>query len=409
MSFDIQLSRIIGVHDTKEQISLLQNLIDELVPTSSKKGSEQSAVNNIHIILLRLLSDEVSQQVTRVIIIYLAKAIENLPSSIIEEVLLLILTAIKQSNNSYDEADFLLRKHLFECYVSSLQFKSAAQTLAGVNFESTIKVLTAHEKADIYVKCAEAFLEDDETVDAEVMVNKASVLMHEVADIDLPLQLRYRVTYARILDSNRKFIEASLRYYELSNTVSTEIVAADLISLLGKAVTCAILGKAGAQRSRVLGVLCKDDRLELLQQLPDYSSHPSILLKTHNQQLLSEEELEVFEAVLLPHQKALTPDGFTLLRRAVIEHNLIAVSHIYDNIYFSELAALLKLPPRVAEKLAGRMIAEERLAAAIDQPDALLLFGHPPARQSLLELDGVVQSLCGQVADCAELIQAMGR
>jgi hypothetical protein len=36
-----------------------------------------------------------------------------------------------------------------------------------------------------------------------------------------------------------------------------EVVAEDLLEFLGRAITCAILGKAGPQRSRVLGMLFK--------------------------------------------------------------------------------------------------------------------------------------------------------
>ena len=68
---------------------------------------------------------------------------------------------------------------------------------------------------------SEAYLEDDETVDAEIFVSKASLHMNEVGD--WALQLRYRVAYARILDANRKFVEASTRYYELSNTTNTDV------------------------------------------------------------------------------------------------------------------------------------------------------------------------------------------
>jgi hypothetical protein len=32
-----------------------------------------------------------------------------------------------------------------------------------------------HRQSDLYVRCAEAFLEDDETVDAEVFLNKVRV------------------------------------------------------------------------------------------------------------------------------------------------------------------------------------------------------------------------------------------
>lgn len=47
----------------------------------------------------------------------------------------------------------------------------------------------------------------------------------------------------------------------------TQVVAEDLLELLGKAVTCAILGNAGPQRSRILGTLSKDERVHNLEQL----------------------------------------------------------------------------------------------------------------------------------------------
>lgn len=39
------------------------------------------------------------------------------------------------------------------------------------------------------------------------------------------------------------------------HSICGQVLQEDLLELLGKAVTCAILGKAGQQRSRVLGLL----------------------------------------------------------------------------------------------------------------------------------------------------------
>jgi COP9 signalosome complex subunit 4 len=58
---------------------------------------------------------------------------------------------------------------------------------------------------------------------------------------------------------------------------------------------------------------------------------------------------------------AVTADGFTVLERAVIEHNLAAASRLYNNIYILELGQLLGVSPEKAESIAARMIAEERL------------------------------------------------
>jgi hypothetical protein len=70
-----------------------------------------------------------------------------------------------------------------------------------------------------FLYLSEAVLEADEAIDAEVYVNKASPLINLVDD--WLLQLRYRLTYARVLDANRKFIDAAIRYYELSMSTTT--------------------------------------------------------------------------------------------------------------------------------------------------------------------------------------------
>ena len=66
------------------------------------------------------------------------------------------------------------------------------------------------------MKIAETYLEDDESVDAETFVSRASGLMHAVPQANWGLHLRYRVTLARTLDARRKFLDAAMRYYELS-------------------------------------------------------------------------------------------------------------------------------------------------------------------------------------------------
>ena len=41
-----------------------------------------------------------------------------------------------------------------------------------------------------------------------------------------------QVTYARVLDANRKFIDAAMRYYELSQTQHAEVVQDDLLEVI---------------------------------------------------------------------------------------------------------------------------------------------------------------------------------
>lgn len=94
----------------------------------------------------------------------------------------------------------------------------------------------------------------------------------------------------------------------------------------------------GQARSRMLATLFKDERC---QSLPAYS----ILEKMYLDRIIRHDQLKDFETGLEEHQKATTTDGSTILERAVIEHNLLAASKLYNNISFSELGNLLNINP----------------------------------------------------------------
>ena len=121
---------------------------------------------------------------------------------------------------------------------------------------------------------AETYLVEDETVDAENYVVKAQAFMGDVTDKQL--LLRYKATHGKVLDSNRKFLEAASIYHQLSQTPASIIRSDDLQVLLGKAVTCAILGKAGPQRDRIIAALFKDERLCGLEAVDGFTSHAQV-------------------------------------------------------------------------------------------------------------------------------------
>ena len=172
-------------------------------------------------------------------------------------------------------------------------------------------------------------------------------------------------------------------------------------------MTCAVLAPAGPNRSRVLASLCRDERTT---QLPTHN----ILTKIFLDRILRPAEVKDFEATLRPHQLAkiaqssndrlaasraddanedapLGKSGSgsgaerddpvstrtgpsTVLDRAVLEHNLLASSKIYNNITFRGLGALLDLTPGAAETMARRMVEQGRLKASIDQVERLIVF-----------------------------------
>ena len=96
--------------------------------------------------------------------------------------------------------------------------------------------------------------------------------------------------------------------------------------------------------------------------------------KTSNKEFGRCLQVETFSKSLREHQKAITPDGSTVLEKAVVEHNLLAASRLYNNIYFSELGQLLGVPADKAERIASRMIAENRLVVSLSVWSLTLIF-----------------------------------
>lgn len=222
---------------------------------------------------------------------------------------------------------------------------------------------TVDYKLETYLKIARLFLEEDDPIQAEAYINRASLLQ---ADTKFEkLSILYKVCYARVLDYRRKFIEAAQRYNELS--YRTIVDEDERMNALKKALICTILASAGQQRSRMLATLFKDERC---QHLPAYS----ILEKMYLERIIRRSELQEFEALLQPHQKATIVDGTTILDRAVFEHNLLSASKLYNNITFVELGALLEIPPAKAERIASQMITESRMNGYIDQIDGIVHF-----------------------------------
>ena len=77
---------------------------------------------------------------------------------------------------------------------------------------------------------------------------------------------------------------------------------------------------------------------------------------------------------ILNSDRSCSISGSTILDRAVIEHNLLSASKLYNNISFEELGSLLEIPPSKAEKIASQMITEGRMNGYIDQIDSIVHF-----------------------------------
>ncbi|KAJ3553207.1 hypothetical protein NM688_g3740 [Phlebia brevispora] len=302
-----------------------------------------------------------------------------------KQVVLDILETVQPRLVSFEEQANALRFILADIYEAAEQWRDAARVLMGISLDAGQR--TDEEKLRVYVRIVRLLLEEEDSVQAETYYNRAASLSNSTNDRELLLS--YKLCQARIHDYSRRFLEAALRYHELSWVA--EIDEEERRQMLSAAVTCAVLAPAGPNRSRVLGALCRDERTI---ELPTFN----ILSKMFLDRILRSEEIKEFEGTLKQHQLAKigisssdrlasaaeqdTSDPnaskrtgpSTVLDRAVMEHNLLASSKIYNNITFRGLGALLDLTPGAAETMARRMIEQGRLKGSIDQVEKLISF-----------------------------------
>ncbi len=400
-----------NVRDHKEIISQFVSLVNQKV-----FGEVIIDLNNIKLVIARILSEQMSPIIMRPCVIHFINKVVNIPETC-EYYVEILDYCIKQLKSvNFDDADYTLRLALFNYFRKDPSYLSeAAKVLSGVNIQSaTVMVnqdgvnvpFTPYQKANIYILCAECCAEVEEFIEAESFVSKAGPYINEINDSDKnseenkELNLRFKLMSAAVLDYNRKFVEAAVKYHEVSTTTYKKIVQEDLLFNLYNAIICAVLGKAGPQRSRVLGLIYNDERFRNLDQHPAYSSHACVLTKMYLQQLIGPEEENNFESTLKEHQKAITADGFTVYKKAIIEHNIVAISKIYDNITIKELSNLLSLDPLRAEKLVARMISEDRLHGTIDQIEGLLIFDVD--KDVSYSIDNRIKNICSEISSVFE-------
>ncbi|CAN6482222.1 unnamed protein product [Victoria cruziana] len=382
------------IADQRQKVEQYKHILASVLSTNNAADAKK--------LIDHLVSDDVPLVVSRQLLQAFAQELGKLDPEMQKEVSHYALVQIQPRVVSFEEQVLIIREKLAELYESEEQWSKAAQMLSGIDLDSGIRMVDETYKLAKCVQIARLYLEDDDAVNAEAFINKASFLVsssqHEA------LNLQYKVCYARILDLKRKFLEAALRYYDISQIekrqIGDEVIDEEALEqALSAAVTCTILAAAGPQRSRVLATLYKDERCSKLKIYP-------ILQKVYLERILRKPEIDAFSEELKVHQKALLPDNFTVLDRAMIEHNLLSASKLYTNISFEELGQLLGIAPQKAEKIASKMIYEDRMRGSIDQVESVIHFEDDT--EELQQWDQQIVGVCQALNDILDSMAKKG-
>ena len=251
-------------------------------------------------------------------------------------------------------------------------FLRAAGVLGQARVESALGSDGA--KALVYVKVAQAYLKGEDDVSADAFAKRAAPHVFKEG-VEWVVQVQYKAIVAQVLDAKRQFLQAALRYADLSRLPPQQMQEQDLLDSLEKAARCAILSPAGPPRQRVMAALCRDERV--LAGLID-SRTGNLLERMFTERFVAPADAQSFESSLEAHQRALTADGSTIFQKALLEHNMAAAQRVYAAIALPALARRLGIEAPRAEAMAAKMIYEGRLRATIDQCGAeggVLVFG----------------------------------
>jgi len=298
-----------------------------------------------------------------------------------------IVPKIREKGEDFPDALMNAIFLLYQLHMAEDEFKEAAHILTSFKFNQyRAQGASPNKQVDWHVNTTECWLEINETGSASQSIKKAQALLKQIKD--QALIVRFRTCYARVLDADRKFLEAARAYQSLAKDAQGIMHQENIITTLGKAVKCAILAQAGPARSRVLAMLFADKRTEHLMEF-------SLLEKMFKGQIVRSEEVEAFEKGLEEHQKALMANGRTVLQNSIVAHNLFAASNIYNNILFEELGALLGISSAKSEELARDLIEKGSLKGVIDQIKGVVVFYSDEVSAGTLSVwDHQIENLC---------------
>lgn len=306
----------------------------------------------------------------------------------------------------YEEQDTLVKEAVADACEETEDWRKSARVLGTINLESTQRSLSNDDKAKVWIRIVRCYLEEDDPTSALTHLNKIKNIIYAVQDKET--RIHFQVSQARIHDSQRNFLDAAKAYYALS--LESLVEEDGRVQALSSSIVCAVLSPAGPPRSKMLATLYKDDRASSVE-------HFSILEKMFFDRLIPPQETKAFAETLQPHQLARTADGSTVLDQAVLQHNLVGASKLYNNIGFDQLGELLGIDAEKAEDYAAKMFEQGRLSGYIDQIDRLIFFegegsGERKTGQServvgkeLRKWDANVQGLAEEVEKVTTMIQ----
>ncbi|KAJ8319034.1 hypothetical protein KUTeg_004125 [Tegillarca granosa] len=246
-----------------------------------------------------MVNENVSLVISRQLLADFCSHLSKLDDEIAMQVAHFTLDKVHTRVISFEEQVATIRQHLADIYERQQQWREAANVLVGIPLETGQKQYPTDYKLETYLKIAKLYLENEEPVQAEAYINRASLLQADSNNEEL--QIHYKACYARVLDYRRKFIEAAQRYNELSYKT----------------------------------IIAEAERMMALKN-------------AYLDRIIRSSDLQEFAALLQPHQKATTSDGSTILDRAAEKIASQMITEERMNGYIDQIDSVVNFEAREA-------------------------------------------------------------
>jgi len=137
-----------------------------------------------------VLSDDVPLVVSRQLLQSFAQELGRLEPETQKEIAQFTLTQIQPRVVSFEEQALVIREKLAGLYESEQEWSKAAQMLSGIDLDSGMRAVDDNFKLSKCIQIARLYLEDDDAVNAEAFINKASFLVSNSQNEVLNLQYK---------------------------------------------------------------------------------------------------------------------------------------------------------------------------------------------------------------------------
>jgi len=265
------LSQISNINDTKERITAYSKLLATII----QKKDQNEALEFVR----HLLGDDVPPVVSRSCLLEYSNELKNLPLDLKKTLSEKTLEILEPRAVSFEEQISIIKVILADVFEEDADYLEAAKLLATISMEGSVPKSDT-EKLAHFLHIGQLYLGVEKPEYAESYISKSAQLVDEVEDTNL--KLKYKYCFAQIQDSNKQFLKASRLYYDLSH----RLVETEQEGALKSSMICAILSRAGPQRSRMLATLFSDERCAQIDVF-------SVMEKMYLGRILRAEEIKI--------------------------------------------------------------------------------------------------------------------